>query len=133
MPQVPPMATCPRDGTPLIMTAAFRGAEFYCLACGAKLGFMDPRPVPQTDELNELYDRLEAEWDEHVKGKLIVINGLRTEGCEQCAAHDWDNTHDKHASAEEWAEHERALEWLRRRADPKTAADVSDVAKSLRE
>jgi hypothetical protein len=68
----PPMATCPRDDTPLIGTGAFRGAEFFCLTCGGKFGFLAPKPAEATPELNARYEALQAEWDEHVGGKLIV-------------------------------------------------------------
>jgi hypothetical protein len=132
MSTVPPIATCPRDGVPLIMTTAWRAYEWYCLECGGHYGFLDVQAVAPTPELNEQYNALEDEWNEHVKGKFIVRNGLRTEGCETCAAHNWNDTHDRHATAEEWAEHERAMEWLHERANQKKTV-VSDDTDTVRE
>ena len=85
--RVVPMATCPRDGAPLIMTMAFRGYEFICLECGAKMGFLDPRPAEPTPELDARYEALKAEWDEHVGGKLIVEGRAARSPADQ-EAHD---------------------------------------------
>lgn len=68
-----PFACCPRcpDLTPLISTCVFRGAEFYCLECGAHVGFLSPKPGEPTPELRARHEQLQAEWDEHA-GDLIV-------------------------------------------------------------
>lgn len=132
MAQLPPIATCRKDGAPLIMTMFWAKYEWYCMECGGHYGFLGVDSMTPTPELNAQYDALEAEWDAHVKGKLITANGLRTEGCETCAKHDWNDTHDKHATAEEWAEHERAVEWLRQRAG-QTQAVMPDDAGPVRE
>lgn len=62
----PPMATCPRDDTPLISTLAFTYKEFVCLECGGQFGFVEPKPAEETPELSARYEALQAEWDEHV-------------------------------------------------------------------
>jgi hypothetical protein len=63
----PPMATCPKDDEPLVATLEFRGAEFYCVVCHTKYGFLSPKPAESTpllearlDELKVLY-KLERE------------------------------------------------------------------------
>lgn len=68
-----PFACCPRcpDLTPLISTCVFRGAEFYCLECGARVGFLSPKPGEPTPELRARYEALQAEWDEHAAGLAV--------------------------------------------------------------
>lgn len=57
-----PMAVCPRDGEPLVMSFERRGKEFVCMVCGHWYEFLQPRaaePSPELDarhkELYELY------------------------------------------------------------------------------
>ena len=111
--RVAPMATCPRDGAPLIATMAFRKAEFYCLECGARLGFLSPRPAAPTPELDARYEALKAEWDEHAR-HAVLIHGWY-ENCDKCKA-GLSEYHPAHATAEELAAHEAALAWLKQRA-----------------
>lgn len=107
-----PMAVCPNDDTPLIQTLAFSGAEFYCLTCGAHIGYTDPKAAKPTPELDARYDALEAEWNEHVAGKLRVVKGW-FDDCEKCKARE--ETHDAHATTEEIVAHQAALDWLEQR------------------
>jgi hypothetical protein len=58
-----PIATCPRDGEPLIATMEFDGAEFYCQKCGSKLGFLSPTPATWTEELQARHDQLRAQYE----------------------------------------------------------------------
>lgn len=58
-----PMACCPKDDEPLIFTTRFRGAEFYCVACEATYGFLAPKPVEWTEELQKRHDDLKAVFD----------------------------------------------------------------------
>lgn len=51
-----PMATCPKDGEPLVETFEFRGAEFICMGCGGKFGFLSPAPKPWTQALQDQHD-----------------------------------------------------------------------------
>lgn len=80
-----PMAVCPgcEEPTPLISTLAFRFYEFYCLECGGGFGFLEPRVVEGTPELDLYYVRLQAEWDEHA-GRRLIIEG-RTPVSERAA------------------------------------------------
>lgn len=66
----PPMATCPRDGEPLILTFERPGAEFHCLICGSWLGFLAPRPAKKTDALNARLAELEALFKAGKRGPL---------------------------------------------------------------
>lgn len=93
-----PTAGCPRDRTPLIATIAFPKAEFYCLECGGHFGFLDPVPLEPTPEINKQMEALQAEWDEHVAGKIIV----------------GDRIH--YSKPDRQAEHDAAMEWLKERA-----------------
>lgn len=59
----PPIATCPRDGEPLISTMKYRGAEFYCVVCKGKFGFMAPVPKTATPELLDRLKELETRFE----------------------------------------------------------------------
>lgn len=107
------MAVCPRDGAPLISTMAFSGAEFYCLECGAHLGWMSPRGVESTPEVEARYESLLAEWDEHA-GRKLLIRGWYGD-CDRCSSHR--EYHTEHATDEERAAHAAAMTWLKERAD----------------
>lgn len=68
-----PMACCPRcPGTvPLVSTCVFPGAEFYCAECGAKVGFLSPRPAEATDELKAEQGRLQDAFEaDYLAGKF---------------------------------------------------------------
>lgn len=108
-----PMATCPNDGTPLISTLLFSGAEFYCLECGTKYGFLSPRPAEATPELDARYEQVKAEWDEITGGKLIS-GGVMLRDCATCTKEY--EPHWNHATDEEKEAHEEALRCLRERA-----------------
>lgn len=70
-----PMATCPRDGEPLISTFKYPGAEFVCMVCGGKLGFLAPTPKKETPELTKRYEELKARFDAgDTPGKMEVPN-----------------------------------------------------------
>lgn len=59
----PPMAMCPRcPREPLVMTFEVPGAEFTCLGCDGWFGFLDPRPVESTPELDAMHDEREAAY-----------------------------------------------------------------------
>lgn len=55
-----PMACCPRDGEPLISTIRWRGAEFFCMICRQKFGFLSPVPKEKTQALEDRYQELLA-------------------------------------------------------------------------
>lgn len=61
--QKPPMATCPLDDEPLVFTFEFRGAEFVCMVCGRKYGYMAPKPAKDTPELRARLEELEAQYE----------------------------------------------------------------------
>lgn len=58
-----PMATCPADNEPLIMTMEFRGAEFICMVCKQLYGFLSPKPATWTQELQDRHDVLLAQYE----------------------------------------------------------------------
>ena len=110
--QLTRMAMCPRCDVPLISTMAFSGSEFYCLDCGAHLGFLSPRGREATPELNARYEALKAEWDEHAGAKLILSGGWY-EACPDCRV--GGEPHSAHTTDAEREAHQKALEWLRER------------------
>lgn len=61
----PPMATCPACSEPLIATFKYRGYEFVCVCCNRMWGFVEPKPVESTPELEarlaELKEKREQE------------------------------------------------------------------------
>lgn len=59
----PPMACCPGDDEPLIGTTEFPKAEFFCQVCGAKYGFLSPKPVAPTPELRARHAELKAQYE----------------------------------------------------------------------
>jgi hypothetical protein len=108
-----PFAGCPNCGAPLISTLDFPGAEFYCLECGRKCGFLSPHPLEATPEVEAQHSALQAEWDEHVGRRLLFHNGWLHD-CEKCKPHA--EPHSEHATDEEWAAHRKAALWLEHRA-----------------
>lgn len=106
------VACCPRDGAPLISTMLFPEAEFYCLDCGGRFDFLQPRGKPETPELLEDMRARETEWNEHVQPRLRVVRAWLAD-CDQCKP--GGEYHEAHATGEERAAHERALTWLRER------------------
>ena len=111
----PKMAGCPRDGTPLIPTTAFIKKEFYCLECGGTFEFLSPRGLDPTAEVNEWYDNLKAEWDEHVAGKLIPEGTYWLEACDKCRPFDYEASHNQHLTDDDRKADEEARAWLRER------------------
>ena len=110
-----PVACCPRceEPTPLIATMAFSGAEFYCLECGGRFGFLSPRGVEPTPELVARSEALTAEWDEHA-GRKLLTSGAWHRDCEACAPRR--EPHTDHATDAEKDAHDEAMVWLAERA-----------------
>lgn len=100
----PPVATCPYDGDPLVMTFAFSGYEFICLRCGRLYGFLEPRAVPATPELEAKIIERRAEFEPFAKA--ILTPGSYHDGCELCVAGE---QHLDHATADEVAASDAAL------------------------
>lgn len=59
-----PMATCYNDDEPLVSTLEFPGAEFYCVICGTKYGFLGPKPAEATPELEARLAELRTRYDQ---------------------------------------------------------------------
>lgn len=57
-----PVATCPTDGEPLVLTFEWRGFEFYCVVCGRHLDFLEPTAAEETPELMARHAQLEAQY-----------------------------------------------------------------------
>jgi len=59
----PPMACCTscKPDEPLVMTFERRGYEFTCMKCGGWFGFLDPKPITSTPELEALLKKRQAE------------------------------------------------------------------------
>lgn len=67
-----PTACCPNDGEPLMSTFRYPGAEFVCMVCGNRLGFLSPTPKTNTPELQARHDQLRALFDAGVEpGSLL--------------------------------------------------------------
>ncbi len=91
--RAPPLACCPRcpEPTPLIGTIRFYKAEWYCLECGGRFGFLSPRTVEDTPELKARYEELQREWDDNTAGLLVEGRAPRD-----------DHQADLHAAALAW-------------------------------
>jgi hypothetical protein len=59
----PPIATCHNDGEPLVSTLEYRGAEFVCVVCGDRYGFLGPKPADTTPELLARLKELTVRYD----------------------------------------------------------------------
>lgn len=57
------MASCTNCGAPLVSTMVFPYKEFVRVACGNKMGFVEPRPTEETPAMREVYEDLQREWD----------------------------------------------------------------------
>jgi hypothetical protein len=62
----PPVACCTvcRPDEPLVFTFDRRGYEFTCMRCGGWFGFLDPRLVPSTPDLDALSAQRMREYAE---------------------------------------------------------------------
>jgi uncharacterized Zn finger protein (UPF0148 family) len=58
-----PYACCPRDGEPLVSTLEFYKAEFYCVVCGTKYGFLAPVGKAPTSELEARHAELRVQYE----------------------------------------------------------------------
>lgn len=108
-------ACCPScgSGTPLISTMAFPGAEFYCLDCGDRFGFLSPISGGDGPEIIAKMAEYQKEWDENVGEKLITPRSwYSAEICDKCSM---ETPHEQHATEEEWAADREAREWLKNR------------------
>jgi hypothetical protein len=112
--KVTPLAGCPSCKAPLISTMVFARAEFYCLECGQRWGFLNPTPLDPTPELDARYEALKAEWDKHAAPYLRVGHWWMHD-CDACAPHR--EYHCDHATPQERAAHRIALDWLKGRAE----------------
>jgi hypothetical protein len=113
-----PTAGCPSCKAPLISTHAFSKAEFYCLECGRACGFFEPYRL-DADEVEERMAALQAEWDEHVEGKLMSRSAFWRDSCEQCGGDGKprpEQGHWQHVTEEEIEADKEARAWLKERA-----------------
>lgn len=106
------IAMCPSCNVPLVSTMAWPRAEFYCLDCGRHLGFMSPVGAEETPELLEDMESRRVEFEENAGSKLVGDFWL--EDCDECDP-GRSSYHSAHATAEDWEEHEQAIEWLEER------------------
>lgn len=109
----PPIAMCPRCVVPVVMTMAFSHAEFYCLDCGAHLGFLSPVAADVTDRLLEQLAARKAEFEQLGGADLIAPFSYHRD-CASCSIATRES-HDMHGTDEERARHDAALIALERR------------------
>jgi hypothetical protein len=89
------------------------------MECGTKYTFMGPRAADEeTPELDLLFKKLQAEWDEHA-GPFLRVGKWWYADCEKCSYSEY---HCEHATDEERRAHEAALKWMEQRAG-KAVAD----------
>jgi hypothetical protein len=100
----PPVATCPNDGDPLVMTFVFSGFEFICLECGRLYGFLEPTPAPATPQLLDRMEQRKAEF--RPLAAAILTAGMYRKDCELCTAGE---EHAQHVTEDEIRASEDAL------------------------
>ncbi len=111
---------------PLVSTFAFYKKEFICLGCGRTYEFLSPISLGESDELQKISDERKKEWAENAGGKLLIGKFCR-EGCDKCSMGN-DEYHPNHATEEEWAEHNKAVEWLTQRTGNDLSIYLRDTA-----
>jgi hypothetical protein len=68
----PPQTACCRTckDMPLISTFERAGAEFHCMGCGGWFGFMSPKGMEDTPELDAKYKALLARFEAGERGPV---------------------------------------------------------------
>lgn len=107
----PMVAMCRRCAVPLVCTMAFSKYEFYCLDCGAKLGWLEPDSADETPELLADMEERKEEWSENA-GRKLLVHGAWHKDCEQCRLGDGSATHILHATEDEIAADAAARTWI---------------------
>lgn len=97
-------------GEPLVFTFMFRGAEYFCVRCGSKLGVMDSLTQDKTPELSKRLTLNKAMFSRLSKG--LLTGGVMFTGCNTCSKQD--EAHINHATQEELTAHEKALKKLKK-------------------
>ncbi len=97
-------------GAPLICTFAFAKHEFLCLDCGRQYDWFGPEKKEPTKKNLKLRDEYAAEWEPI--GRVLIERGTLRRDCAWCNVNE---DHLSHATTEERAAHEAALEWIKKR------------------
>lgn len=105
------IACCPHDGAPLIATFVWAKAEFYCLDCGRRYGWLSPTPG-DGPALEAKLAEYQAEWDEHAGPHLRLIDSARFQDCPKCQE---GQDHMEHLTDQERVADGEARAWLRKR------------------
>jgi hypothetical protein len=58
-----PMAMCPVDGEPLVMSMEVPKFEWLCMECGNRYAYFAPTPQPITPERQARHAELKARYD----------------------------------------------------------------------
>lgn len=112
-----PVSVC-ECGEPLICTFLFDGYEYYCLCCGRKYGWLEPKTERETAELLARQHELEVEFAPLASD--IINPSAQRRDCGLCR--DKGEPHAQHATEEERARSSDALAQLRARAASGQAA-----------
>lgn len=107
-----PLAMCPGCKAPLIGTMHVPKEEFYCLECGRSWGFLQP-DKGGSEEDQARYQNLQAEWDEHVAGRLLIPRSYHRD-CNKCSPAR-SVYHSDHATEDEIQADFDARVWLAER------------------
>lgn len=111
------IAICPACTAPLVSTFHWRKKEFYCLDCGRLWDWLQPFNQDETPDNLARMEAYIAEWCEHAGARLVTVGAWR-EDCPLCkdpATGRMLDSHDHHATPEEWAAHGEAIDWIRGR------------------
>ena len=101
------MAICDNCRGILIQTFKFNYAEFYCMACGSKFGFLGRDKVVATSEMIDEHRKLKAQFDEIAEP--IVFWGCQKRDCNKCVG---SVHHVDHMTQQEKDDHQKALDKL---------------------
>jgi hypothetical protein len=103
------VAMCRDCNEPLVSTFSFSHKEFICVKCGRLFEWLEPMATERTDELDARLAELEAEW--RPIGDALLSGGVMLSDCATCTR--MREPHLTHATDEERAAHEAALEHVK--------------------
>ena len=106
------IACCPECEKPAISTMMIGGAEWFCMNCKWSGGVLYEKTLEWTQELQDDYNRLKAEFDEARKG--FQPGGCTMSGCKKCERQEENNDryHIWHLTDKEKTDHYAAKEKL---------------------
>lgn len=106
------VAMCHRCKEPLVFTYAFSGKEFVCVKCGRTYTYFGPDGADETPELLARIEANNKRWKEISEG--VLTGGVMLTRCLEAGGACVREPHLYHATDEELAAHNRAIDRIRK-------------------